>query len=343
MRHNYLYLNGILGGLSLLAIVTACLVGSTSLTFSETMRALLGQGAPAHQLIIWELRLPRALAAFLVGAALGMAGAALQSLFRNPLAEPGIMGVSAGAVLSATFVLFYGLVGANSFIMPIMSVLGAILVTALLSFVAARQVSMVTLILVGVGLSSFAGALMALLMNLAPNPFTLSDMINWTLGSVAYRGFRDIIFILPFLILGGLILFSQRRGLAVLVLGDEAAQGLGVNMQNLRMMVVLGAGLLAGGSVALAGAIGFVGMIAPHIIRPYTHYNPAAALVPSALLAGLVLVIADICVRLLPTPQELKLGVIAALIGAPIFIYVALRGHYLNPSSRRAPQNRGVS
>ena len=326
MPRKYLYLNGVLGLLSLLAIVTACLVGSTSLTISEIALALAGQGAPVHQLIIWELRLPRAVAAFLVGAALGMAGAALQSLFRNPLAEPGIMGVSAGAVLSATFVLFYGLVGTNSFIMPIMSIFGAILVTAFLSFVAARQVSMVTLILVGVGLSSFAGALMALLMNLAPNPFTLSDMINWTLGSVAYRGFPDILFVVPFFILGGLVLFSQRRGLSVLVLGDEAAQGLGVNLRHLRMMIVLGAGLLAGGSVALAGAIGFVGMIAPHIIRPYTHYNPAASLVPSALLAGLVLVIADICVRLLPTPQELKLGVIAALIGAPIFIYVALRG-----------------
>lgn len=184
---------------------------------------------------------------------------------------------------------------------------------------------MVTLILVGVGLSSFAGALMSLLMNLAPNPFSLSDMINWTLGSVANRSFREIGFALPFLLAGTVILLATRRGLSALTLGEEAASGLGLNLRNQRIFTVLGAGLATGASVALAGAIGFVGIVAPHLVRPLVDHDPARSLIPSALLAGLILLVADIGVRTIPTTNELKLGVVAALIGAPVFIWIATR------------------
>lgn len=317
------YLNGALIVACLLAVFFACLLGSTSLPAGRVLLALIGQAETGDHIVVWSIRLPRALAAFAVGAALGISGAALQGLLRNPLAEPGVLGVSATASLTATFALYYGWVALSAWVLPIAAIVGALLATACLSLVARRTSSVVTLILVGVGLSSFAGALMSLLLNLAPNPFSLSDMINWTLGSVANRSFDDIGFALPFLLLGVGILAVTRRGLSALTLGEEAASGVGLNLHRQRVCTVLGAGLATGASVALAGVIGFVGIVAPHLVRPWVGHDPARSLLPSALLAGLLLVLADIGVRLSPTVNELKLGVVAALIGAPIFVWIA--------------------
>lgn len=314
-----------LGAACLLAIFAACLLGSTPLSMDRVVAAFLGGADAGDRLVVWSIRLPRALAAFLVGAALGLSGAALQGLLRNPLAEPGVLGVSASASLAATFSIYYSLVSVSPWILPIFAIIGALAATALLAIAAVRTRSMVTLILIGVGLSSFAGALMSLLMNLAPNPFSLSDMISWMLGSVANRSFEQIGFSLPFLLAGGAILLATRRGLSALTLGEEAASGVGVNLRRQRIFVVLGAGLATGASVALAGAIGFVGIVAPHLIRPLVGHDPARSLIPSALLAGLILVIADIGVRLIPTDSELKLGVVAALIGAPFFVWIAMQ------------------
>ena len=182
-----------------------------------------------------------------------------------------------------------------------------------------------TLILIGVGLASFAGAAMNLMMNLAPNPFSLADMINWMLGSVENRSFPDLAFAAPFLIAGFGVLFASRRGLSALTLGEEAASGVGLNLRRQRIAVVLGTGLATGAAVSLAGVIGFVGIVAPHIVRPMVDHDPARSLLPSALLAGLILVLADIGVRLVPTVSELKLGVVAALVGAPAFIWIAMQ------------------
>jgi len=190
---------------------------------------------------------------------------------------------------------------------------------------ALRTASAVTLILIGVGLSSFAGAAMSLLMNLAPNPFSLAEMINWMLGSVANRSFLDLAFAAPFLIAGLGLLFAVRRGLSALTLGEEAASGAGLDLRRQRLLVVLGTGLATGAAVALAGVIGFVGIVAPHIVRPLVDHDPARSLLPSALLGGLILVLADIGVRLAPTVSELKLGVVAALIGAPAFVWIAMQ------------------
>ena len=310
---------------SLVAIFVACLLGSTPLPAGRVVAALFGGADSGDQLVVWAIRLPRALAAFLVGAALGLSGAALQGLLRNPLAEPGVLGVSATATLAATFSLYYGLVSISPWILPLAAILGALAATALLALAAVRTSSVITLILIGVGLSSFTGALMSLLMNLAPNPFTLSDMINWMLGSVANRSFDEILMALPFLVAGAVILLSTGRGLSALTLGEEAASGVGLNLRNQRIFTVLGAGLATGASVALAGGIGFVGIVAPHLVRPFVGYDPARSLVPSALLAGLMLVVADIGVRLIPTSNELKLGVVAALIGAPVFVWIAMQ------------------
>lgn len=314
-----------LAAASLIAVFAACLIGSTPLPAGRVLAAFFGGGEIGDHLVVWSIRLPRALAAFLVGAALGLSGAALQGLLRNPLAEPGVLGVSASASLAATFSLYYGLAAMSPWLLPIAAILGALGATALLAFAAIVTRSVVTLILIGVGLSSFAGAAMSLLMNLAPNPFSLSDMVNWMLGSVTNRSFDEIVLTLPFMVAGGAILLATRRGLSALTLGEEAASGVGLNLRRQRIFTVLGAGLATGASVALAGAIGFVGIVAPHLIRPLVGYDPARSLIPSALLAGLFLVIADIGVRVLPTDSELKLGVVAALIGAPAFVWIAIQ------------------
>lgn len=310
---------------SVAALFAACLLGSTPLPLDRLFAALAGGGAPGDAVIVWTIRLPRALAAFLAGAALGASGAALQGLLRNPLAEPGVLGVSACATLVATVALYWGLASAFTLAMPIASIAGALAATALIAGIALRTSSVTTLILIGVGLSSFAGAAMALLLNLAPNPFTLADLINWTLGSVANRSFVEIIGAAPFLAIGLGLLLAGRRGLSALTLGEEAAAGIGLDLKRQRLLVVLGTGLATGASVALAGAIGFVGIVAPHLVRPWVGHDPGRSVLPSALLAGLLLVLADIGVRLIPTTNELRLGVVAALVGAPLFVLIAAR------------------
>ena len=310
---------------SVLAILSACLLGSTALPADRLLAALFGGAEASDRLVVWQIRLPRAIAAYIVGAALGISGAALQGLLRNPLAEPGVLGVSASASLMATFALYYGIASITPWAVPIAAIIGALTATALITIAALRTQSVVTLILIGVGLSSFAGAAMSLLMNLAPNPFSLSDMINWMLGSVANRSFDEITLAAPFILAGGATLFATRRGLSALTLGEEAAAGIGLNLRRQQIFTVVGAGLATGGAVALAGAIGFVGIVAPHIIRPFVGHDPARSLVPSALFSGLILVVADIFVRLMPTSAELKLGVVAALIGAPAFVWIAMQ------------------
>lgn len=323
MRAHRLFI--VLGLASIAAILAACLLGSTPMSLVQVFSALLGQASAGDNIVIQEIRLPRALAAFAVGAALGTSGAALQGLLRNPLAEPGVLGVTATSSLSATFALYYGLAASSPFLLPVFAIAGALAATALLAAAAVRIKSVVTLILIGVGLSSFSASVMSLLLNLAPNPFSLADMMNWLLGSVANRSFQDLQTTVPFIAAGLAILFASRRGLSALTLGDEAASGIGLNLHRQRIAVVVGAGLATGAAVALAGAIGFVGIVAPHIVRPFVDYDPARSLLPSAMLAGLILVLADIAVRLMPTTTELKLGVVAALIGAPAFIWIAMQ------------------
>ena len=309
----------------LAALFIACLLGSTPIGIDRVVAALLGGGTPGDQLVVVQIRLPRAMTAFAVGAALGASGAALQGLLRNPLAEPGVLGVSAVASLGATGALYYGYAALSAWAMPVAAIVGALAGTALIALAALRTASTVTLILIGVGLSSFAGAAMNLMMNLAPNPFSLVDMVNWMLGTVANRSFQDLAFAAPFLVAGLGVLFAARRGLSALTLGEEAASGVGLNLRRQRLLIVLGAGISTGAAVALAGVIGFVGIVAPHIVRPMVDHDPARSLLPSALLAGLILVLADIGVRLVPTVNELKLGIVAALIGAPAFIWIAMQ------------------
>ena len=316
----------LIGGLivaSALLMLAAIMLGSTPLGTRHILQALMGQGSPGDAIVLWEIRLPRAMAAYAVGAALGLSGAALQGLLRNPLAEPGVLGVSASASLFATFTLYFGFSAISSLVLPLAAVAGALVATSFLAVVALRVNSVIALILIGVGISSFSGALMTLLMNLAPNPFSLSDMINWMMGTVANRSFEDILFAAPFLILGAVLILSSGRDLSAFSLGEEAASGIGVSLTTVRMKIVFGTGFCTGAAVAIAGAVGFVGIVAPHLVRPHVDHEPSATLLPSALLGGVILVAADIFIRVAPTTTELKLGVVAALLGAPIFVWIA--------------------
>lgn len=304
------------------AIVLSLIVGPVSFSFHEVFGGLFaGDGAAA--VIIREIRLPRALAAWLAGACLGAAGAGLQGLLRNPLADPGVLGVSAAAALGAILAIYFNLATLAFWMTPLAAIVFALGATALLYVLGAGRVSTTRLILIGVGLSSFCGALVSLIMNLAPNPFALSDLVNWLFGTVANRSFDDLALAAPFSAAGFALIFTAGPGLAALTLGEETAATLGANLSRARAFVIIGAALLVGASVSVAGAIGFVGIVAPHLARAAVGQNPARILVPSALFGGIMLAGADVFIRLLPFDQELKLGVAAALIGAPAFIWVA--------------------
>ena len=315
----------ILGLVCLVQFALSVLVGSAPMGLGETLGALFGQGTEASRIIVWEIRLPRAVAAFGVGAALGLSGAGLQGLLQNPLAGPGVLGVSAFASLGAVIAIYFGLAAAGSFAVPLAAILFSGLAVALLLFAAGRGASTVTLLLVGIGLSSLAGALTSLALNLAPNPYSLSDLINWMLGSVANRSWADVGMVAPAWALGAVAVMMAGPSLRALSLGEETAASLGVNPARARLLIIIGTSLLAGASVAVAGTIGFVGMVAPHIVRPLVKHDPQRVLLPSALAAGAMLLGADMLVRVLPFSQELKLGVAAALFGAPVFIWIAAR------------------
>jgi iron complex transport system permease protein len=319
--------------LCLFALVASCLLGATPIETSRIVASAFGLGDAQAEVILWQIRMPRALAALTVGMALGASGAALQGLLRNPLAEPGVLGVSAMASLFATITIYWGLIEMSPLVLPAAAIGGALVATVLLVLVAPRVGSVVTLVLVGVGLSSLAGACMSLLLNFAPNPFSLSDMVNWMMGSVANRSFDDLAVAAPFWGIGLCILVMASPGLRALALGEEAATAVGLNLVRTRIAVVVGSALMTGAAVAVAGAVGFVGIVAPHLMRPLVGHDPAKALVPAALFGGLILVLADVIARLAPTEQELKLGVVAALIGAPVFILIAARRRSLDGAS----------
>lgn len=271
--------------------------------------------------IVWEIRFPRALTAWLVGAALGLSGAALQGLLRNPLAEPGVLGLSGFAALGAVLAFAFGFAAFAPVAAVTFALLAAVVVTAL----GWRVAGPASLVLIGVGLSSLAGGLIALALNLAPNPGALADLVNWTLGSVEARSMSDAALVGGLFVVGAVLILVAGRGLQALTLGEEAAAAIGADINRTRVLIVLGAAACTGGATAVAGVIGFVGIAAPHLVRALVGHDPARLLAPSALAGGAILVWADIAVRVLPTDTELKLGVAAALIGGPIFALTAAR------------------
>jgi len=313
--------------LSLLMIVAALfalsvLIGPAGLSLGDTLRALLlGQGEAAT-LVMREIRLPRAILAVLVGASLGLSGAAMQGFLRNPLAEPGLIGVSGSAALGAVIVLQAGLAAAWWLALPLAALTGALLSVLLILLLAGPRGSSLTLILAGIAISALAGAMTTLVLNLSPNPFAASEVVFWMMGSLSDRSFDHVWIALPFMVIGWALLLSLGRPLDVLTLGEDAAATMGVATGRLRMVLVLGIASCVGAATAVAGAIGFVGLVVPHILRPFVGARPSALLWASALGGAAMVLAADLAVRLVLPDRDLKLGVLMAIIGAPFFLHL---------------------
>jgi iron complex transport system permease protein len=307
----------------LVLVAAGLLLGETQLTGAQIAHAFTDPASGPGE-VLWAIRAPRTVAAAVVGAALGLAGAVMQGLLRNPLADPGVLGVSGGAGLGAALAISLGLAATPG------AIEGAALVAAvatgtLLTALAARFREPETLILFGVALSAFAGALTSLVFNFSPSPVTLAEVFAWLLGSVANRDWSDVGRELVPMGAGVLLCAYAGRGLVMLTLGEETAALSGLPMARLRAAAVAGASLLTGAAVAMAGIVGFVGLAAPHLVRAGAGADPGRVLVPSALAGAGLLVAADLAARLIPTDLELKLGVVTALFGAPLFALIAWR------------------
>lgn len=270
-------------------------------------------------IIIMQLRLPRACVGILVGAGLGMAGAAMQGYLRNPLADPGLFGISSSAALGAVISLYFGF-SASAMLLPIFALIGAGCGMAILSLMAGRSGSLTIFTLSGVILSSLTGALTSLLISLAPTPFASSEIVTWLMGALVDRSWDDVRLALGPTLLGMGVLLWAGRSLDALTLGEATARSLGVDMRHLQWLLLAGVGLTVGASVAVAGIIGFVGLIVPHLVRPLVGGQPSALLIPSALAGALLVVLADSIVRILPSASELRLGIAMSVLGTPFFL-----------------------
>ncbi len=268
--------------------------------------------------IIYQLRLPRTALGIIVGAALGMAGAAMQGFLRNPLADPGLFGISSSAALGAILSLFLGLSG--FWVLPIFALLGAALGMGLLTLLAGRSGSLIIFTLAGLILSSLTGSLTALLISLAPNPFASSEIITWLMGAITDRSWSDVYFTAPLVAIGMLCLLLCAKMLDALTLGQDVALSMGVNMALLQYLLILGIGFTVGASVAVTGIIGFVGLVVPHLMRPFTDERPSNLLIPSAIAGAILILLADSIIRIMPSVSELRLGIAMSLLGAPFFL-----------------------
>lgn len=268
-----------------------------------------------------ELRLPRTGLALMIGAGLGGAGAAAQALLRNPLASPDVLGPSAGAALGAVLAGYF--LGAGVIGMAVGGIGGALSALALLLALAGRGAGTTRLVLAGVAVATLLGVAINLALSLAPSPFALYDLMTWLMGSLDDRTLPQLLLAAP-LILGGLsVLILTAPALDSLALGPEVAQSLGVSTRSLARRSIVAIALCTGAGVAVAGSIGFVGLVVPHLVRPFVGHRPGAAILPAALAGAALLLAADIAVRLLPL--DLKLGVLTALIGAPFFLWLILK------------------
>ncbi|WP_271300083.1 FecCD family ABC transporter permease [Sphingomonas sp. CV7422] len=279
--------------------------------------------ADPRSIIIVQLRLPRTVLALLVGAALGLSGAVMQGYLRNPLADPGLFGVSTGAAFGAVLALFFGY-AAQLWLLPGFALIGAGLTMALLAVIAGRSGSLILFTLAGMILTSIFGSLTSLAISLAPTPFVSSQIVTWLLGALTDRSWDDVRIAAPLIALGAGLLFTTGRALDALTLGEQAARSMGVDPVRLQRIVIAGVALTVGASVAAAGQIGFVGLIVPHMVRPFAGHRPSATLLPAALGGALLLTLADALVRILPTVSELRLGIAMSMLGGPFFLYLLI-------------------
>jgi iron complex transport system permease protein len=311
---------GVLAGLSLLALI----VGTLSLAIGPSGFGFGGTGE-AGRLIFWEIRLPRALLGALVGATLGLSGAALQGYLRNPLAEPSLIGVSGGAALGAVLAIHLGLSQQLALALPAGGLLGAAAALLAVVALAGLQGGPITLILAGLAVSATATAAISLALNLSRNPFASIEMVFWMMGSLADRSLTQVWLAAPLMLAGMAVLLTVGRALDALTLGEDAARSLGIDARGTRLAIVAGVALSVGAATAVTGVIGFVGLLVPHALRPLIGHRPGL-LLPASLLAGASLVLlADIGLRLIEPWADLRIGVLTALLGAPFFIWLVLK------------------
>ncbi len=314
MTHSQRWLLPILLLVVVALAVASVLVGKITLT-----RDMWSAQDPIARIIFIELRVPRALLGILIGAALGMTGAAMQSYLRNPLADPGTLGVSAMAALGAVLSIFFGIAGTHPWVLPLCGVAGGLVAMTALLVLAGRSASMLTLVLAGVLLSALAVAGISLMLSLSPSPWAASEIIRWMLGALTDRSRDDVLIATPLIAVGMVLILLCRGALNALTLGEVGARSLGIDLKRTQWLLCLGTGLLVGASVAVTGIIGFVGLVVPHLLRPLVGAQPAALILPSAVGGAALVLAGDIVVRLLPGGSELQLGVVMSLVGAPFF------------------------
>jgi iron complex transport system permease protein len=315
-------------GLALLvALLTLGSLGTGAVRLSPltVLNALFGGGSDVQQLIVREIRLPRAILGLAIGAILGLSGAALQGLLRNPLASPSLFGAPQSAAFGAVLIIALGWADVRSWALPAAAIAMAFASVFVLLSIAGRNAGLLLLILAGLAISSLAGAATSLVMNLSSNPFAALEIAFWLLGSLEDRSFRHVELAMPFIAVGAILLMSQRSAFRALSLGEETAQSLGVDVGQLRLLVIIGVALGVGGAVAVTGSIGFIGLVAPHLMRPLIGHDPARLLVPSALTGSALLLAADIAVRIIPSTSDIKVGVLTSIIGVPFFLYLVVR------------------
>src|ERR1700743_2036659 len=323
--HRRAGVTGALVVLVVLLVLVSLAIGPVRLSPLTVIDALFGGGSDVQQVIVREIRLPRTILGCAIGAMLGLSGAALQGLLRNPLASPSLFGAPQSAAFGAVLVIALGLAEFRSYALPLAAILAAFASVFVLLAIAGRNAGLLILILAGLAISSLAGAATALVMNLSSNPFVVLEIAFWLLGSLEDRSVRHGVLALPFIVAGAIILWSQRNAFRALSLGEEAAQSLGVDVGRLRLWVIFGIALGVGGAVSVAGTIGFIGLVAPHLMRPLIGHDPARLLVPSALTGAALLLAADIAVRIIPSTSDIKVGVLTSIIGVPFFLYLIMR------------------
>ena len=314
----------LLVALVVVLFAVSLVVGPAQIGAGQGLAALVtGDGVVG--LVMREIRLPRAILGLSVGAALGLAGAAMQGFLRNPLAEPGLIGTSASAALGAVIAIHTGIYAAFALALPLMALAGAVLSVLVILMLAGPRGQALSLILAGIAVSAIAGALTSLVLNFSPNPYAASEIVFWLMGSLSDRSMVHVSLALPFILLGGAALFTLGRGLDALTLGEDAAASLGIQLARLRLVLVLGVAGLVGAATAVAGAIGFVGLVVPHLLRRAVGAQPSRLLLASALGGAAMVLAADIATRVIAPDRDLKLGVLTALVGAPFFLHLVRR------------------
>jgi len=305
--------------------VASLVTGPADIGVIESLGALVRDDGGPVTLVMREIRLPRAILAAMIGASLGLAGAAMQGYLRNPLAEPGLIGVSGSAALGAILAMHTGLAAAFALALPLAALAGALVGVGLVVALAGPRGTSLTLILAGIAVSALAAALSSLVLNLSPNPYAANEIVFWMMGSLADRSMTHLWLALPFTLAGWALLAGLGRGLDALTLGEDAARALGIGIDRLRLTVVLGTALVVGSATAVAGSIGFVGLVVPHILRPLVGAHPSRLLWASGLGGAAMVLAADIAVRVILPARDLKLGVLTALVGAPLFLHLILK------------------